>query len=236
MSVLTSRRGRLLAAVAIAGAAFGIASAVQADIPDNGVIHGCYGKPGTPYRGNLRVRDADQGEQCRYYENQLDWSQTGPTGATGATGATGPTGPTGPTGATGPTGPSAGPTVLITTGFADSVPVSPGVTLITHTVTAAEAGLAILTSPFEVFDRDGQGGGTTTVSCLLLVNGNLGVSHSVTMTDNGVITPGNSASMTNIDRHTLATGDVVSVRCDATAGDGGEGRANAELLLEHVGS
>jgi hypothetical protein len=43
---------------------FGIASAVQADIPDSGVIHGCYGKPGTPFKGNLRVRDASQGEQC----------------------------------------------------------------------------------------------------------------------------------------------------------------------------
>ena len=32
-----------------------------ASIPDaNGVIHGCYGKPGTPYKGQLRVRDADQ--------------------------------------------------------------------------------------------------------------------------------------------------------------------------------
>jgi hypothetical protein len=42
--------------------------------------------------------------------------------------------------------------------------------------------------------------------------------------------------MTNIDRHTLVAGDVVSVRCDATAGDGGEGRATAELLIERVGS
>src|SRR5439155_20659098 len=49
MRVLTSRRTiRVLAALAVAGAAFGIVSAVQADIPDNGVIHGCYGKPGTP--------------------------------------------------------------------------------------------------------------------------------------------------------------------------------------------
>src|SRR5262245_32656188 len=237
MRFWTSRRGRWLAALVVMGSAFGIASAVQADIPDTGVIHGCYGKPGAPQRGQLRVRDASQGEQCRFYENQLDWSQTGPTGATGATGATGPTGPTGATGPTGPTGASAGPTALITNGFADSGPVSPGVTLITHTVTAAEAGLAILTSPFEVSDRDGLGGGTTTVSCLLLVNGNLGVSHSVTFSDNGVVVnPGNSSSMTNIDRHTLAAGDVVSVRCDAAAGDGAEGRANTELLLEHVGS
>jgi hypothetical protein len=73
---------------------FGIASVVQADIPDNGVIHGCYGKPGTTYKGNLRVRDFDQGEQCRFYENPLDWNQTGPSGVTGPTGPTGPAGPT----------------------------------------------------------------------------------------------------------------------------------------------
>jgi hypothetical protein len=87
-----SRAGRLLLALVVGGAVFGIATAVQADIPDAGVIHGCYGKAGTPYKGNLRVRDASQGEQCRFYENQLDWNQTGPTGATGATGATGPAG------------------------------------------------------------------------------------------------------------------------------------------------
>src|SRR5215831_12123690 len=86
------RSRRLVVALATAGAVFGIASAVQADIPDGGVIHGCYGKAGTPYRGQLRVRDSSQGEQCRAYENPLDWNQTGQTGATGATGATGPTG------------------------------------------------------------------------------------------------------------------------------------------------
>lgn len=114
-----SSGGRLVLAFAIGGAVFGIASAVQARIPDpNGVIHGCYGKAGTPFKGNLRVRDASQSEQCRVYENPLNWNQQGPTGtrgATGPTGATGPKGatgasgvglqgPTGPTGATGPTG------------------------------------------------------------------------------------------------------------------------------------
>src|SRR5262249_43628040 len=211
-------RGRWLAALVVVGATFGIASAVQADIPDSGVIHGCYGKSGTPQRGQLRVRDASRGEQCRFYENQLDWSQTGPTGATGATGATGPTGATGL---------SAGPTTLISNGFADSVPVSPGVTLITHTVTAAEAGLAILTSPFEVLDRDALGGDTTTVACLLLVNGNLGVSHSVTVSDNGVAgTRGGTASVADIDRPPLGPGSAGRGRRDAPPGAGGGGRAH----------
>jgi hypothetical protein len=102
-----SRAGRIVLALGVAGAAFALATAVQASIPSpNGVIHGCYGKPGTTYKGNLRVRDLDQGEQCRSYENPLDWNQTGPKGAKGATGATGPTGPSGPTGPTGPSGPA----------------------------------------------------------------------------------------------------------------------------------
>src|SRR5262249_20989545 len=77
---------RLALALAVGAGIFGIATAVQADIPDHGVIQGCYGKPGTAYKGQLRVRDADQGEQCRAYENPLSWSQTGPTGSTGPTG------------------------------------------------------------------------------------------------------------------------------------------------------
>src|SRR5437764_13029221 len=92
------RGGRLLLALAVGGGIFGIATAVQADIPDSGVIHACYQKQ----NGQLRVIDADQGQSCRPSEVALSWNQTGPTGATGATG---PPGPTGPRGATGPTGP-----------------------------------------------------------------------------------------------------------------------------------
>jgi len=81
--------GRLVLALAVGGAIFGIAGAVQASIPDaKGVIHGCYGKAGTPYKGNLRLRDAGQGEQCRMYENPLNWNQQGPTGTRGTTGPT----------------------------------------------------------------------------------------------------------------------------------------------------
>lgn len=88
------RGGRLLIALAVGGMLFGIATAVQAAIPDShGVIHGCYGKSGTPSKGQLRVRDASQGEQCRSYENPLDWNATGEAGATGPTGPVGPTGP-----------------------------------------------------------------------------------------------------------------------------------------------
>jgi hypothetical protein len=84
------RGGRLLVALAVGGALFGIATAVQADIPDSGVIHGCY----KIYQGHaLRVIDTSQGEHCLPGELPLDWNAAGVTGARGATGPTGPRGP-----------------------------------------------------------------------------------------------------------------------------------------------
>src|SRR5207249_8744959 len=98
---------KLLILLIVGGAAFGIASVVQASIPSsNGLIHGCYQfSPADTNRGRLRVIDADLGQQCRFYEHPLNWSQAGVTGPTGATGPRGPSGPQGPTGPTGPTGP-----------------------------------------------------------------------------------------------------------------------------------
>lgn len=120
-----SRGGRVLLSIAVAGAAFGVATAVQAAIPSaNGVIHGCYqfASPSTS-KGVLRVINAENGEQCRFNEKAISWNQKGPTGPAGPTGPTGPAGPTGPSGrggpgpsgpsgASGPSGPSgpAGPT------------------------------------------------------------------------------------------------------------------------------
>src|SRR5207245_2410066 len=69
-----------------------------ADIPDAGVIHGCYKTVG----GVLRVVDADKGGKCTSGETALNWSQPGPTGTKGPSGPTGPTGPKGPTGQAGP--------------------------------------------------------------------------------------------------------------------------------------
>src|SRR3954462_5811881 len=98
-----SRGGKLLVAVTLAAAGFGIVSAVQAAIPDsNGVIHGCV----LP-SGNLRVIDSAS-EACKGNAASLDWSQTGPRGPAGPAGPAGPQGPKGDTGATGPAGP-AGP-------------------------------------------------------------------------------------------------------------------------------
>jgi hypothetical protein len=89
-----SRAGRLLIAAAVAAVTFGIASAVQASIPDaNGLIHGCY----KTNNGSLRVIDSAS-SSCAASETPLNWSQRGPTGRKGATGATGPSGPTGASG------------------------------------------------------------------------------------------------------------------------------------------
>jgi hypothetical protein len=56
----------------VAGAAFGIATAVYADIPDNGTIYGCYAKAGSPSQGDLRV--VEQGSPCKPTENQISWA------------------------------------------------------------------------------------------------------------------------------------------------------------------
>jgi len=76
------RGGRVLVALAVAGAAFGIATVVQAAIPgSNGVISGCYqfSAPNTS-KGVLRVIDAESGEGCRFNERSISWNALGPTG------------------------------------------------------------------------------------------------------------------------------------------------------------
>ena len=95
-------------ALAVGGAVFGIASAVQASIPDaSGVIHACYNTSlahGNP-TGALRVIDtAKANGSCASWEAPLIWNQRGVTGPTGP-GGVGSIGPTGPTGLAGPTGP-----------------------------------------------------------------------------------------------------------------------------------
>jgi hypothetical protein len=70
MSLLNGGRGPWAALGAIVGAvmAGGIA---WADIPDAGVIHGCYKTIG----GGLRVIDASAGGHCNTGEKSLDWEQ-----------------------------------------------------------------------------------------------------------------------------------------------------------------
>jgi len=92
-----SRGARLVVAIAVGGAVFGVVTAVQAAIPDsNGVIHGCYLKVSGP----LRVVD---GSACKSSELALNWNQTGQAGPTGPTGAAGPADITPPLGGFTPT-------------------------------------------------------------------------------------------------------------------------------------
>ena len=76
------RGRRLLVALAVGGAVFGIATAVQASIPDaSGVIHGCYAKAGNPARARCgswirgfrasrsRTRSAGTQKESRRYRS-----------------------------------------------------------------------------------------------------------------------------------------------------------------------
>jgi len=79
------RGSKIVLALTVAAAAFGVASAVQAAIPSaNGTIFGCYEKAGNPNQGALRV--VDQGNPCKPGEVPLTWSQSGPTGPAGPAG------------------------------------------------------------------------------------------------------------------------------------------------------
>ena len=163
------RGGRVVVALAVGAALFGIATAVQAAIPDGqGVIHGCYQKNA----GTLRVIDPAT-TSCHVGEIGLNWSQTGPkgltgpkgtTGAQGTAGPTGPTGSRGPTGTTGPTGPTEGvgstslccvtPPVSPTNQFRDDFSDSDA-----STFTTTVSGKLSLSKPVETeMDCPGSGG------------------------------------------------------------------------------
>jgi Collagen triple helix repeat (20 copies) len=94
--------------VAVGASALMAGGFVMASIPDpQGVLHGCYSKPG----GFLRLID-NAVETCKSNEGAAIWSLRGPVGPQGVPGPIGPAGPTGPIGPQGPTGPQgpAGPT------------------------------------------------------------------------------------------------------------------------------
>jgi hypothetical protein len=56
-----------------------------ADIPNSGIIHGCYKVTG----GALRVIDTSSGQRCTSKERALPWNQQGPAGTNGADGTNG---------------------------------------------------------------------------------------------------------------------------------------------------
>jgi hypothetical protein len=93
MRALAATRRRFLpvavaAAIAVAGVGYGVA---HADIPDSGVIHGCY----NARTGYLRVIDTSAKQACYQSETALSWNQTGPPGPAGPQGPPGPPGPPG---------------------------------------------------------------------------------------------------------------------------------------------
>jgi hypothetical protein len=85
-----------LAAVVAGIAAVAVCSVAFASVPDgNGVIHGCYGKPGTIHEGWLRAIDTAQGMTCQSNESPLDWNKPGTPGQPGQKGDKGDKGDTG---------------------------------------------------------------------------------------------------------------------------------------------
>ena len=92
------RRGRPMLILSTMAVLFtGIIAFASIPGPD-GVIHGCYAKPGDA----LRV--IDSATQCKSGETSLNFNQTGPQGPQGLVGPAGPQGPNGPQGTTGATG------------------------------------------------------------------------------------------------------------------------------------
>jgi hypothetical protein len=181
-------------------------SIVYASIPDSNGV--IHGCYKTN-KGDLRVVESEA--QCAATETPISWNQSGPPGAPG----------------------TAGPTFLESGSARD---LDSFTTLISHTVTPAEAGLAILSSPFELIDLHAGSGGKTTVTCFISVNGT-GRGVGVTVSDNGIGPQGDTASATNLARTTLAAGDVVSVECNPDFFDEGETmNVIAQLLFEHVAS
>ena len=111
MTIRLSRRAMVLA-LAVVGtlAAVGVGYAAIPGGAD-GVIHGCYQKPGLLANdGALRVIDTEKGQNCRANELAVDWNQkgakgdAGPQGAKGDAGAPGPKGDQGVQGVQGPKG------------------------------------------------------------------------------------------------------------------------------------
>src|SRR5439155_25794312 len=73
------RGGRVLVALVVAGAVFGLATVVQAAIPSSGgVLTACYqtSASGTP-KGTMRAIDAESGEFCRFNEKPVQLATTG---------------------------------------------------------------------------------------------------------------------------------------------------------------
>lgn len=117
--------------------------------PD-GTIHACYKKGGLlTERGALRVTDSGN---CRSYEEELSWSQSGPAG------------PAGPVGATGEAGPSDG---YVKRGHA---PLTDYPTPVAVTAVDLPAGDFVVTGTANPYNPDGDGRPEYGATCWLLAS------------------------------------------------------------------
>ncbi len=97
---------RVLVALVVGAALFGVASAVQASIPGpNQLIHGCYSARGAKATGGTALNIINSTKaSCGRTMRPIAWNQRGPRGVKGPTGPIGSKGVRGATGPTGPTG------------------------------------------------------------------------------------------------------------------------------------
>jgi hypothetical protein len=93
----------LLIACVATGSAL-VSGVAIADIPDNGVLHGCVKGKGGDDEQTLRLIDTSGGANCRKNETMVTWNAAGPAGPAGPAGAQGPAGPAGAQGPAGPGG------------------------------------------------------------------------------------------------------------------------------------
>jgi hypothetical protein len=198
----------VVVALVVLGVGAGLALAHGGDAT---AIHGCLGGEGKAVRIIAAPGIGDPNATCKASETAVDWSQTGPPGA-------------------------AGPTSLHQEG--GTTVIGGGSTILSHTVTADEAGLTIGFATLHFFDRDSVAGGGTTVTCGLGGFHGDATGDVVYLQDSGE--PGilhrDRQTVTLMGRAVLEEGDSIVVSCSAFAGDDDEAAGFGELLLEHVSS
>ena len=184
-------------------------SIVYASIPDsNGVIHACYDGG----NGTLRVIDAEAGAACRPQEVALSWNQRGPQG------------PQGPQGPEGPRGPSDGYVTTLLPANAKRL------TGHVHVLSLSlPAGDYILSASARL---ERSQSGSSTVLCDFLVGGGAFAPLYLEKL-NGVGDVEILAATTGVS---LASDEMVHLRCDGSFDDTGTFVTAADLTAIRVGT
>jgi hypothetical protein len=98
MTIRLSRKA-IIPSLALLGTLAAVGVGYAAIPGGDGVIHGCYQKPGLlANEGALRVIDTEKGQECRSNELPVEWNQKGAKGDIGPEGPKGDPGPPGPKG------------------------------------------------------------------------------------------------------------------------------------------